>query len=579
MRRPILQLIVVCVGFTIGACDSDSPVQPREPDASSFSLSTGGSGIIASPVSPTEIDLSWRNTANANGYQIFRSDNGATGSFALIASTPASVTGYANTGLMGSTQYCYEIRSFKTAGRNTTYSAYSNVECATTLAPPINAPSGVDVVPLPNGWFVDPYISMVRVSWTDNSANEDGFRVEHASAPTGPWTTGPWPESVTTPANVTSLGQSGEREKQVCFRAIAFNAVGVSNPSSADCTTPPANPTNLLAKATDGQSINLTWTDNSAVEDGYKVSRLDAAGTWADIAILPSNTVSYHDAGVTVDRTYTYRVQALKDGGFSDYTNESVAVIPTKPPAAPPSATAGYGADNEYGWLYFDVAWTDAANNEEGFRIEVSGDGLSGWQTYITVAANITSFQDKQSLWDNLGGRGGCYRVLAFNGAGVSAPSNVICTEWGNRPTNFTATAADQQSIDLSWTDNGTFEFGYVVFRSTDVSGPYDFVAEAPANATSYHDTGLASGQEYWYFIAADFGSYSIYDSFNYSDFASATTLSATTSAASSARSSRTVINTHRTPTRIRSRLTLQDLRARYSAATSHSLPPIRRQR
>jgi len=164
MRRPIFQLIVVCVGLTIGACDSDSPVQPREPDASSLSLNTGSSGIIASPVSPTEIDLSWRNTGNASGYQIFRSDNGATGSFVLIASTPASVTSYANTGLMGSTQYCYEIRSFRTAGRNTTYSAYSNVECATTFAPPINAPSGVNVVPMPNGWFVDPYISMVRVS-------------------------------------------------------------------------------------------------------------------------------------------------------------------------------------------------------------------------------------------------------------------------------------------------------------------------------------------------------------------------------------------------------------------------------
>jgi hypothetical protein len=573
MRRPIFQLIVVCVGLTIGACDSDSPVQPREPDASSLSLNTGSSGIIASPVSPTEIDLSWRNTGNASGYQIFRSDNGATGSFVLIASTPASVTSYANTGLMGSTQYCYEIRSFRTAGRNTTYSAYSNVECATTFAPPINAPSGVNVVPMPNGWFVDPYISMVRVSWTDNSANEDGFRVEHASAPTGPWTTGPWPESVTTPANVTSLGQSGEREKQVCFRVIAFNAVGVSNPSSADCTTPPANPTNLLAKATDGQSINLTWTDNSAVEDGYKVSRLDAAGTWADIAMLPSNTVSYRDAGVTVDRTYTYRVQALKDGGFSDYTNESAAVIPTAPPAAPYGASASYWADNEYGWLYFGVAWTDGSNNEEGFRIEYSGDGVGGWDLYTTAAANETSIQVKLSLWDTpLGGRGGCYRVIAVNGAGGSTPSNVTCTEWANAPTNLAATAVDQQGIDLSWTDNGTFENGYVVFRSTSVDGQWDVVAVTPANTTSYHDTGLASGQEYWYFIAADFGGYSIYDMFNYSDRVSATTLSATGATQSSTR----VINSHLTPIRIRGRLTLQDVRARFNATTGPSLPPVR---
>jgi titin len=377
------------------------------------------------------------------------------------------------------------------------------------------------------------------------------------------------------------LNQSGEREKQICFRVIAFNATGVSNPSSPDCTTPPANPTNLVAKAADGQSINLTWTDNSAVEDGYKVSRLDAAGTWADIAILPPNAVSYRDAGVSVDRTYTYRVQALKDGGFSDYTNESVAVIPTAPPAGPSGASASYWADNEYGWLYFGVAWTDASNNEEGFRIEVSGDGVSGWQTYTTVAANISTFQDKLSLWDNVGARGGCYRVLAFNGAGVSIPSNVTCTEWGNRPTDLTATAVDQQSIDLSWVDNGTFEVGYVVFRSTDIGGPYEVVgSETDANATSFRDTGLASGQQYWYFVAADFGGYSIYDSFNYSDFASATTLSATPLgtllAQLSAPSPRTIINTRLTPVRIRGHLTLEEIRARFRTATIRSIRPSR---
>jgi len=576
--RDLNLLMAVWAGLAVAACDSDSPVQPRSPGPILFS-SQVGSGITASAISPSEIDLSWANSPGASGYQVFRSDNGATGTYSLIASTPATVASYANTGLTGSTQYCYEIRSFKTAGKNTTYSAYSAAACATTLAPPINAPSGVDVAPIPNGWFVDPYISSIRVRWTDNSGNEDGFRVEHASVPTGPWTTGPWPESVTTPANVTLLNQSGEREKQVCFRVIAFNAAGVSNPSSPDCTTPPANPTNLVAKAADGQSINLTWTDNSAVEDGYKVSRLDATNTWADIAVLPSNAVSYRDAGVSVDRTYTYRVQALKDGGFSDYTNESAAVIPTAPPATPTDASASYWADNEYGWLYFGVAWTDASNNEEGFRVEVSGDGVSGWQTYTTVAANMSSFQDKQSLWDNLGARGGCYRVLSFNGAGVSIPSNVTCTEWGNRPTNLTATAVDQQSIDLSWTDNGTFEVGYVVFRSTDISGPYDVVATTVANATSYRDTGLASGQQYWYFVGANFGGYSIYDTFNYSDYASATTLSATISGALSVQSSSTVINDRHTTIRISGRPTLEVIRARYKSATSRSLPPSRHRR
>jgi len=554
MRRLILLLIVACVGLIV-ACDSDSLVEPREPGSAVFSRSGAGSGFAASAVSPAEIYLSWASGPSASGYQLFRSDNGATGAYSLIATTAATDTSYANTGLIGSTQYCYEFRSFKTAGKNTSYSSYSAVECATTLAPPINAPSDVDVVPGRYDYFVDPANSVVRVSWKDNSTNEDGFRLERASTAAGPWTQG-----ATTSANATSLYQNAAREQQVCFRVIAFSAAG-SSLASADCTTPPANPTNLVAKTPDRQSITLTWTDNSAVEDGYNVSRLDATGAWTDIATLAPNAVSYRDAGVTADMTYTYRVQALKDGGFSDYTNESVAVIATTPPSAPFTESAGWGTDDYYSWLYFGVSWSDKSSNEEGFRIE-SGDDASGWQTYAIAAANATSFQQKSDLWGSLGPHAGCFRVVAFNAVGESTPSNVICTEWDNPPTNLTATAADQQSIDLSWTDNGWYERGYMVFRSTTVDGSYDFVAETPANATSYHDAGLASGQEYWYVVASDFGGYSYADIYNYSDRVSAMTLSAT----GALQSSRTVINLHLTPIRLQG-LTLDDLRSRHIAA------------
>ena len=564
--RHLNLLMAACAGFAVAACDSDSPVQPDSSGPALFSRVDAGSSFAASAISTSEIDLTWqRSSPPVDGFQVFRSTTGATGNYSLIATIAPTATSYADSGLTVSTQYCYEIRSFKTAGKNTTYSAYSASACATTLAPPpppVNAPSDVDVVSVPDPYYVDTGGSNILVSWRDNSANEDGFRVERASAATGPWTV-----AEITWANTTWSFEYGPREQQVCFRVIAFNVVGASSPSPADCTTPPANPTNLVAKAADRQSIALTWMDNSAVEDGYKVSRLDATGTWTGLAVLPANAVNYRDAAATADRTYSYRVQAMKDGGLSDYSNESVAVISTIPPATPSSASASYWADNEYGWLHFDVSWTDASNNEEGFRIESSADGVSGWQMHAIVAANTSSLDEQSSLWDSLTPLSGCYRVVAFNGAGESTPSNVTCTEWYNPPTNLTATAVDQQSIDLKWTDNARFEYDYVVFRSTSIYGPYDIVGQAPANATSYRDTVLASGQEYWYFVASDFGGYSIYDGFEYSNFASATTLSATVSATLSMQTSRTVINGHVTPIRIRGRPTLEDLRAHYRTA------------
>jgi titin len=273
---------------------------------------------------------------------------------------------------------------------------------------------------------------------------------------------------------------------------------------------------------------------------------------------------------VTLDVSYTYRVQALKDGGFSDYSNESTAAIPTAtaPPTAPLGASASYYTDTDYGWVYFSVTWADMSNNEDGFRVEYSDDGTSGWQVYTNVTANAASFYDRYSLFDVVSvSLAGCYRVIAFNGAGESAASNVTCTEWNNRPTNVTATVMDQQSIDLNWTDNGRFEIGYVVFRSTTVDGIFDVVTETPPNTTSYRDTGLASGQEYWYFIASDFGGFSSNDPYNYSEIVSITTLSATASAGLSLRSSPTVANRRSIPVRIKGRPTLREIRARYNAA------------
>ena len=733
-------LIAVFAGLIVAACDSDSLVRPRSgPDLSS--RVDVASGITVSAVSPSEIDLTWQySSTQVTGFQVFRSTTGATGSYSLLASTGATVTSYADVGLTESTTYCYEVRSFRTTGRNTTYSAFSETACATTKAnssspaptatdatptgsttvrvawtlgtgtatgfrverspssagpweaaattdgaarsyvdvgrksdtlvcyhvialyaqgesapsnadcttPPAgptnlvavpasgavtltwrdnsgvedqyevqrsvdgvsfttlaslppnsasyrdaavavtstywyrvqakkdggpsdnsntvtvtvpspdqpNAPSGTDLIPMQSGYSIDPTNSIVWVTWKDNSANEDGFRIERASAAAGPWTL-----ETTRVANTTQLYMTDAREQQVCIRVIAFNAAGASAPSTPDCTTPPANPTNLVAKAADRQSIVVTWADNSGVEDGYKLFRLNAAGdAFIVIATLPANTVSYTDASVTTDVTYIYRVQALKDGGVSDFSNDAAGVIPTTPPAAPLDFSASYYADNMDGWLYFFTAWAEFSNNEEGFLIEVSADGVSGWRQYATTAATATSLQQKFSLWDGFGPIKECYRVSAFNSAGTSPPSNVRCTEWDVPPTNLTAAAVDQQSIDLSWIDNGTFEFGYMVFRSTSADGEYDLITETPANATSFHDSGLASGQEYWYFVASDFGGDSFYDSFNYSGRVSATTLTAT----GVTQSSRTLINSHLTSIRIRGRPTLEAIRARY---------------
>jgi fibronectin type 3 domain-containing protein len=517
-------LLAVLLQGLVTACDVTAPVDPKTSKGlapTDASLTATASGLSATPVSWSEIDISWANSTSASGYEVLRSTNGATGTYVVITTTGANVRSYANTGLTGSTAYCYEVRSFKNAGKNINYSAFMGPVCATTLPPPVVAPSETDAVPQAN---------RVQIRWKDNSSDEDGFHVEQAPVATGPWT-----QAVNAPANATSADVYTGTEHPTCFRVIAFNGVGPSLPSTPDCTTLPAAPTNLSAKVLDLQSITLSWTDNSAAEDGYRVTRVDAAGNEAIIANLATNATSYRDAAAVMDAVYRYRVQAIKDGGVSQFSNDARAVIPTTVPATPTHAYAWFYHEPhdpyDYGWVSFGVAWTrDPSTNAEGFRIEYSPNRAGNWSTYTTADADAWYIWQYFPVYD-VGAPSGCYQVVAFNARGDSQPSNMGCAELDGAPTDLVATAVDQQSIDLTWTDNATLETGYAVIRATAIDGDYSVVTCLPATPTSCHDTGLVSGQEYWYQVAAVYDEYSWSD---YSNYASATPGSGTLGALSS---------------------------------------------
>ena len=516
MTRRWVLIAIFAQGLAL-ACDSTSTTGVKQIEvASGPSYTVSPSGLTANPVAWNEIDLAWPKASNAaTGVEIFRSTSGPGGAYSLAGSVSANVTSYVDLGRSASTQYCYEIRTYKTAGRNTSYSSFSAPACATTLPPPVNAPSQVDVVPTGS--------ASTSISWIDNSTNEDGFRIERANAIAGPWT-----QVATAPANATTISQAVVAEHLACFRVIAFNAIGPSSPSVGDCATSPAAPTSLRLKNSGQLTVQLGWQDNSAVEDGYIVSRFQPLSGWTSVAKLAANATGFTDTRVNAGEKYSYRVQATKDGGYSDNSNEVTVTLSgvgqVIPPAAPGDFAVSYFADNSYGWLYFNSAWTDLSDNEEGFRIEVSGDGVSGWVTYAIADANATSFGLQLDLWSNLAPISQCFRVIAFIGDVNSEPSKVACTDWNRPPTDLVATAIDQNSIGLTWTDNAYYELGYFIFRSTAVDGDYEFVANVPPNTTTYQDTGLASGQEYWYLVILYRDSNVGSDIFDYSDRVSATT-------------------------------------------------------
>jgi hypothetical protein len=90
------------------------------------------SGLTATGVSASRIDLSWSDVAGEQGYKVERKLASASSTtWAQIGTTAANVTAYQDTsGLTASTAYNYRVRAWTTGGN----SAYSNTATASTQA-------------------------------------------------------------------------------------------------------------------------------------------------------------------------------------------------------------------------------------------------------------------------------------------------------------------------------------------------------------------------------------------------------------------------------------------------------------
>jgi len=464
--------------LTVIGCDGRRPLGP------SFAVVGTPASLTASAFAFNQIDLTWQESSrNETGFEIHRS-TGPTGTFALWTTTAAGATTYSDFGLTGSTQYCYKVRAFRTTGHKNTYSGFTNTACATTPRTPLST--------APSGLHATPHLGYaISVTWTDNSTDETGFRVERAAS-----TSGSWGAPVNLGANVTSLEDYQPTEQLVCYRVFAVNSYGDSDPANAQCTAIPAAPITLQAVPQGDGSVALTWADNSAIEDGYQLERSDGTSGSRIVATLPANATGYRDIGVPPDVTLVYVVRATRDGGTS--TGETVSVVlASKPPNAPMSVDVVPQWSNAV-----SVSWTEEPQSQDGFRVERSTDGRA-WVTVATPGMSEYGFGEagltsEQQVW---------YRVIAFNKFGES-PASMDSTTPPAGPTDLTATGVDAATIDLAWTDNSNHEDGYEVWADDGYGGWYyitslDLNKPLAPSAMTFRYTDPYSAYWYAYYVVA----------------------------------------------------------------------------
>ncbi|MCY3714372.1 MAG: fibronectin type III domain-containing protein [Gemmatimonadetes bacterium] len=497
------------------------------------------SGLSATATSSSQIDLTWTDESdNEDGFKVERKlSTESDADFSQIGMTVANDTTYTDSGLSPSTTYVYRVRAFNDSGD----SGYSGTDLATT-------PSASNLPKAPSSLSASAVSSSrINLSWTDNSDNETGFKIERKLMSASDST---FSQIGRTNANGTTYSDSSLDEGTgYKYRVRAYNDSGNSvysgTASATTHVTIPSAPSSLSASARSSSQIDLSWTDNSDNETGFKIERkLTSASdsTFSQIGTAGANARSYTDGGLSASMGYTYRVRAYNTAGNSGYSRTASATTRSSRPAAPFSLTATAKSSSR-----IDLGWKDASNNETGFKIErkLTSASDNTFSQIGTASAGAESYTDSGLSAST----GYTYRVRAYNSVGNSDYSDTASATTQapppppSAPSSLSATAKSSSRIDLSWDDNSDDESGFKIERRLSTGSDSDFsqVGTTSANDTTYTDSGLSASTAYVYRVRA----YNANGNSGYSGTARATTKvavpSAPSSLAASARSATSV--------------------------------------
>ncbi|RJR22588.1 MAG: DUF2341 domain-containing protein [Nitrospiraceae bacterium] len=274
-----------------------------------------------------------------------------------------------------------------------------------------------------------------------------------------------------------------------------------SGHAEVDPTVIPPDPENLASTAVGTTRVDLSWTDRTADETGFKIERCTGAGcvNFTEISEVPTDVRTYSDMTVCEGTQYNYRVRAYRISEWvTGYSNESSAITSVK--SAPTSLSAARVSE-----MRIDLSWSDKTNDETGFKIErCAGAGCTDFSEIAITAANVTFFSDIGLLPQ----RDYTYRLRAYKIADcgwTTAYSNTSTASTAvTAPAALTATAVNTTRIDLSWTINSLSETGLKIERCDGAScGNFAEIGAVDSGVSGYSDTTVCSSSSYTYRVKA----------------------------------------------------------------------------
>ncbi|NQV17636.1 MAG: hypothetical protein HQ534_03750 [Armatimonadetes bacterium] len=309
----------------------------------------------------------------------------------------------------------------------------------------------------------------IKLTWEDNSADEDGFKI-FKSEDDSVWT------STTVPENTEEWIDEDVIPGIINFYKVCAYIDTNYSAFVQDNINTMSQPEDLFLEQLDVTCFQLTWIDNSAFEQGFKIDRKIDNEEWInEISSVGSNITQWIDEDVrrSFEVVY-YRVYAFHENyNSAKIESNSNIVFP-----APTNLQIEQLTTCE-----ISLIWNDNSDGEEGFKIDRK-IGTGNWITnYGNVSANTEEWIDTQPVFNEIN----YYRVYAFAGNNYSLfvegeVNNIIPA-----PSNFVAIQQNVHTFDLSWLDNCDFEEGFEIERKID-NGNWSLIATLPDNTTSFTD-------------------------------------------------------------------------------------------
>ncbi len=256
-------------------------------------------GLKATNIGTTYVELSWKKTSGATGYEVFVYDSkkGIYVSKARVSSNGCRIKK-----LTQNTKYSIKVAAYhKKDGKNRTYGSKSSTLTFRTSIPDVTGMRVSDVTK-----------SSYKLSW-NSVKGADGYVLQRYNDG--------WKKVINTASTSYSVKNLKPGTANV-YRVKAYKKNGSSynyGGYSAQVTanTLPNDPTNLSAEMEYGNVV-LSWKGNGRAT-GYEVERFNRKSyEWETIIKTPD--VTYTDRSLTNSGLYEYRVRAYVEGDKIFYT-------------------------------------------------------------------------------------------------------------------------------------------------------------------------------------------------------------------------------------------------------------------